>query len=108
MLARLGGALDAAGRDHGRAYRLGGDEFCALLRGRFAISDELIVAATAALTEHCALVDISAAVGLAVIPEGAATTAEVVHLADQRMYAAEVRAQRHSSLYPPGADAGAG
>src|SRR5579875_3218338 len=69
LLARLGAALDAAVGEHGRAYRLGGDEFCALLRGRFAIGDARVAAATAALAERCALADISAAVGLAVIPE---------------------------------------
>ena len=42
LLARLGPALDEAIRGCGRAYRLGGDEFCALLRGRLSLDDGLV------------------------------------------------------------------
>ena len=34
LLARLGGKLAASTSGHGRCYRLGGDEFCLLTRGR--------------------------------------------------------------------------
>jgi two-component system, cell cycle response regulator len=94
LLARLGAGLRAAIGDHGRAYRLGGDEFCLLLRGRFAADDALISAATAALTEHGNMFSVSASHGLATVPDEAATTTALLQLADQRMYAAKVRTSR--------------
>ncbi|HEY1714450.1 MAG TPA: diguanylate cyclase [Solirubrobacteraceae bacterium] len=94
LLARLGTALRTAIDGHGRAYRLGGDEFCLLLRGRFAIDDPLIVAATTALTEQGAMFSVSASRGLATVPDEATTTTATLQLADQRMYAAKVRTSR--------------
>jgi HD-GYP domain-containing protein (c-di-GMP phosphodiesterase class II) len=78
LLARLGAALRAATGERGRAYRLGGDEFCLLLNGRFATDDPIVGAAT--------------------VPDEAATTTGVLQLADQRMYAAKVRTSR---ITPP-------
>jgi diguanylate cyclase (GGDEF)-like protein len=97
LLARLGAALDHAIGGWGRAYRLGGDEFCALLHGRFCLDDGLVHAATAALTERCDLAEISAALGMAVIPDEAGTTSEALHLADQRMYASKTRGGREAA-----------
>jgi two-component system cell cycle response regulator len=94
LLARLGAALHRAVGSHGWAYRLGGDEFCLLLRGRFTTEDPLIGAATAALTERGSMFSVSASRGLATIPEEATTTTAVLQLADQRMYAAKVRTSR--------------
>jgi len=94
LLARLGGALRAAVGDHGRAYRLGGDEFCLLLRGRFATDDALIDAAIAALTEEGDAFSVSASHGLATVPDDATTATALLQLADQRMYAAKVRTRR--------------
>jgi two-component system, cell cycle response regulator len=94
LLARLGAALRAAIGGHGRAYRLGGDEFCLLLTGRFTTDDPLIGAATAALTEQGTTFSVSASRGLATVPDEAATTTAVLQLADQRMYAAKVRTSR--------------
>jgi diguanylate cyclase (GGDEF)-like protein len=94
LLARLGAALHAAIGGHGRAYRLGGDEFCLLLSGRFTTDDPLIGAATAALTEPGTTFSVSASRGLATVPDEAATTTAVLQLADQRMYAAKVRTTR--------------
>jgi two-component system, cell cycle response regulator len=98
LLARLGAALPAAIGDHGRAYRLGGDEFCLLLTGRFATDDPLVGAATAALSEQGTAVSVSASRGLAIVPDEATTTTAVLQLADQRMYAAKVRTSR---ITPP-------
>ena len=94
LLARLGASLRAAVSDHGRAYRLGGDEFCLLLRGRFTNDDAVIAAATAALTEQGAMFSVTAAHGLATLPDEASTTTAVLQLADQRMYAAKARTSR--------------
>jgi two-component system, cell cycle response regulator len=94
LLARLGAALQATIGDRGRPYRLGGDEFCLLLSGRYATNDPLIGAATAALTERGTMFSVSASRGLAIVPDEAATTTAVLQLADQRMYAAKVRTSR--------------
>ena len=94
LLARLGAALRSAVGAHGEAYRLGGDEFCLLLNGRVARDDALINAATTALTEEGNTFSVSAAHGLATIPDEAATTTAALQLADQRMYAAKVRTSR--------------
>ena len=53
-------------------------------------------AATAALTERCELADISAALGMAVIPAEAETTGDALQLADQRMYASKTRGSRET------------
>ncbi|MGH2894183.1 MAG: HD domain-containing phosphohydrolase, partial [Solirubrobacteraceae bacterium] len=94
LLAGLGACLGAAVGDRGRAYRLGGDEFCLLLPGRFTTEDALIGAANAALTEQGHTFSVSASYGLATAPEEAATTTALLQLADQRMYAAKVRTGR--------------
>jgi diguanylate cyclase (GGDEF)-like protein len=94
LLVRLGGALRSAVGARGRAYRLGGDEFCLLLDGRVDRDDPLIASATAALTEQGDTFSVGAAHGLAIIPDEAATTTAALQLADQRMYAAKVRTTR--------------
>ena len=45
LLVRLGVALSAVVGDQGSAYRLGGDEFCALLDGHYPAHDQLIASA---------------------------------------------------------------
>jgi diguanylate cyclase (GGDEF)-like protein len=98
LLARLGAALRDTIGDRGRAYRLGGDEFCLLLRGRFGTDDPLIAAATSALTEHGTMFSVSASHGLATVPDEATTTTAVLQLADQRMYAAKSRTSRSTPM----------
>jgi two-component system, cell cycle response regulator len=94
LLARLGAALHTAVSGHGCAYRLGGDEFCLLLDGRFTRDDALIAQATAALSEEGTTFSVTASHGLATIPDEAATTTAALQTADQRMYAAKVRTSR--------------
>jgi two-component system cell cycle response regulator len=94
LLARLGAALSAAVGGHGRAYRLGGDEFCALLDGRRTGGDRVLGAAGASLVEHGSGFTIGAAVGVAVVPDDAPTPSAALRLADERMYADKARSSR--------------
>ncbi len=94
LLARVGAALQVAVDGHGTAYRLGGDEFCVLLDGRYSRDDLLVANAAAALIERGAGFSVSASCGLATIPGDAAGARAALQLADQRMYADKARAGR--------------
>jgi diguanylate cyclase (GGDEF)-like protein len=87
LLTSLGRALAVAVDSHGEAYRLGGDEFCVLLRGRFPCSDALVAKASAALCEQGSGFIVTASCGVVVLPEDAATLTAALGLADERMYA---------------------
>ena len=87
LLARIGAALSITIDTRGHAYRLGGDEFCVLLQGRVARHDPLVTSAAAALTERGTSFTVSAAFGLATVPDDASSASTVLQLADQRMYA---------------------
>jgi two-component system cell cycle response regulator len=94
LLARLASALRSVVAAHGSAFRLGGDEFCVLLDGRYPRHDRLIASATSALTERGHGFDVATAFGVAVIPDEAATASAALRLADERMYADKERAHR--------------
>jgi diguanylate cyclase (GGDEF)-like protein len=85
LLERLGARLAAAVGGHGRAYRLGGDEFCVLLDG--ARVADLVEAAAAALTDGA----ISPSHGAAILPAEASTSTAALSTADARMYAEKER-----------------
>jgi diguanylate cyclase (GGDEF)-like protein len=87
MLRRLGTELAQAIAGHGVAYRLGGDEFCLLLSGRFPRSDPLLARAHAALAAHGRGFAVGASCGVVTIPEEAGTVTAALSLADERMYA---------------------
>ncbi|HYP47007.1 MAG TPA: diguanylate cyclase [Thermoleophilaceae bacterium] len=87
LLTRLGSRLGEAVRPWGRAYRLGGDEFCALVRPRTARLDGIVDAATAALTESGDGFDVTSAFGSVSIPGEVTSAEEALGVADGRMYA---------------------
>jgi two-component system, cell cycle response regulator len=87
LLARLARSLTEAVGEHGAAFRLGGDEFCVLLDGTHERDGELLGRIAASLSEPGDLVQIAASVGLVALPVEAATPADALLLADQRMYA---------------------
>jgi two-component system, cell cycle response regulator len=91
LLARLGGRLErfAASQD-GRAYRLGGDEFCFLAECTAAEVDAIIAGATASLSEGGEGFAITASQGNVLLPSEAASIEEAMQLADRRMYANKV------------------
>jgi two-component system cell cycle response regulator len=72
---------------HGRAYRLGGDEFCVLLRPGAGGVEPLALACVTALSEHGEGFDVTTSHGAVLAPAEARTATEALQLADRRMYA---------------------
>ena len=87
LLRRLAGDLATAVADNGRAYRLGGDEFCILLDRHADAHDPVIEAALLALFEPADPYAVDASYGLVALPRDALTANEALRLADHRMYA---------------------
>jgi two-component system cell cycle response regulator len=98
LLVRLGANLARHVTGHGRAYRMGGDEFCALLRPGTARAEQVAAAAAAALRERGEGFDIGSSHGCVVAPTEVGDPAEALRLADQRMYA-----QKHGGRPSAGA-----
>jgi two-component system cell cycle response regulator len=87
LLARLGRRLREAVCAHGRVYRLGGDEFCALVRPGPLGIEPIVAAAVAALSEHGDAFEVVPSHGTVAIPGDTAQATEALQLADRRMYA---------------------
>jgi two-component system, cell cycle response regulator len=95
LLRRLGARLADCLRGSGAAYRMGGDEFCALIDDS-GESESIVEAAAVALTEHGEGFVIGCSYGSVVIPDEARTSEVALRLADQRMYA-QKRGDRSSA-----------
>jgi two-component system, cell cycle response regulator len=91
LLLRLGQALATAVEPHGRAYRLGGDEFCILARTREVSSETICKAAERALCERGKGFKITASWGKVLIPVEVTTSTDALRVADRRMYAKKGR-----------------
>jgi diguanylate cyclase (GGDEF)-like protein len=87
LLTRLGAKLSDAIAAHGSAYRLGGDEFCVLLRLEGEDVDDLIARAAAALRDSGKQFTIRASCGAVLLPHEADSPDHALQLADERMYA---------------------
>ena len=87
LLVRLGRRLARCARERGRAYRLGGDEFCLLLRCGEAERDDVVEQARRALSETGEGFTITSSAGAVLMPGEAVDPAGVLLLADRRMYA---------------------
>jgi two-component system cell cycle response regulator len=87
LLVRLGERLDDAVRGHGRAYRLGGDEFCAVLHPGPAGLDVLVAACVTALGEHGEGFEVTTSHGTVVAPAEVSDATQALQIADRRMYA---------------------
>jgi diguanylate cyclase (GGDEF)-like protein len=87
LLVRLAARLADAVGPSGHAYRLGGDEFCALVRLERDGIEPLLAACSAALTERGEGFEVSSSFGSVVLPEEATTPTQALQLADRRMYA---------------------
>jgi two-component system cell cycle response regulator len=83
LLRKLAQRLELEVGDHGTAYRLGGDEFCALLTGDPRILDERLPHLAGALSEADM---VGCSYGLALLPHEAQTATTALALADRRMY----------------------
>jgi diguanylate cyclase (GGDEF)-like protein len=95
LLIRLSRRLQTALGDNGAAYRMGGDEFCALLTSSRTSLDELLARALAALTEHGDGFVVDAAYGLVSLPTDADEADDALRIGDERMYAL-----KHSGRVP--------
>lgn len=84
LLHRFGIKLAAALEGRGRAYRMGGDEFCILVNDRV---DDVLTSAQSALSESGDGWSVSPSTGDVFLPEEASIADAALHLADQRMYA---------------------
>jgi two-component system cell cycle response regulator len=86
LLARLGESLGHFVTGRGRAYRMGGDEFCIVVENNDAEADLVVAGAARALAEHGEGFAISAAFGSVLLPAETTEPEEALRLADQRMY----------------------
>ncbi len=86
LLARLGQKLTEAAGEAGTAYRMGGDEFCVLVRDRDGAADAVATRCHASLAEHGRGFDVGASHGTVRLPDEAATTAQALQIADHRLY----------------------
>ena len=93
LLQRLAAALQAVLAPPAAAFRMGGDEFCALLPGG-PRGDALLRAAASVLCEHGDGFEITASMGSVCLPEETDSVIEALRLADQRMYANKHLAHR--------------
>jgi two-component system cell cycle response regulator len=87
LLARLGTALRCAVDGAGRAYRLGGDEFCVIATAAGGDVAGTVATAGAALTERGEGFAVGCSFGSVLLPDEAGSAAEALRMADQRMYA---------------------
>ena len=91
LLARLAGRLAEA--TNGRAYRMGGDEFCVLAEVSTSSAEDLLEASVEALTEVGAEFSISSSFGSVLLPHEARDAEKALSLADERLYAHKKRNQ---------------
>lgn len=87
LLARLGGRLAAATERSGAAYRMGGDEFCMLVRCPADGAEKLLDDTVVALQERGEGWEVGCSQGAVWVPSEAANESEALKLADERMYA---------------------
>jgi diguanylate cyclase (GGDEF)-like protein len=87
LLVRLGGNLSTYLSGRGRAFRMGGDEFCALFHPGDEVADPIIAGAGTALTERGEGFTVTCSYGAIVLPREAIDATEALRIADQRMYA---------------------
>jgi two-component system, cell cycle response regulator len=86
LLRRLARNLEDASGRFGRAYRMGGDEFCVLADARAADQATVMQTTTKALEEEGEGFTITGASGAIVLPDETADISEALRIADTRLY----------------------
>jgi diguanylate cyclase (GGDEF)-like protein len=94
LLVRLAGQLRAAVEGCGRAYRLGGDEFCAIVGTDEQCGHAVVARATAALSECGEGFTVTSSHGAVLLGEEAREASAALQLADRRLYADKGERQR--------------
>jgi two-component system, cell cycle response regulator len=90
LLTRLGARLEDFSAPQGRAYRLGGDEFCLLAECTAAQVDGIIAGAVGTLSERGEGFAVTASQGTVLLPSEAGSVEAALQTADRRMYANKV------------------
>jgi two-component system, cell cycle response regulator len=96
LLQRLGRNLESQLGADGKVYRIGGDEFCAVIDAEPETTEVHIEAAAGALFERGDGFAIGCSYGSVLLPDEAQDTSSALRIADQRMYA-QKRAGRVSA-----------
>lgn len=84
LLALIGSSLRSAVDGLGRAYRMGGDEFCLIAHGPDAA--QTLESARVAVVEQTGKLGVGCSLGSAPIPPSGASADDVLHAADVRLY----------------------
>ena len=86
LLSRLGGHFRTAVSPYGFAYRVGGDEFCAIIDCTEAKHQAVVSSACDALSEQGEGFDVSTSYGSVSLPLEADSISEALSVADVRLY----------------------
>jgi two-component system cell cycle response regulator len=89
LLVRLAGNLAAFLQGRGRAFRMGGDEFCVVFETGGEPPDPMVLGAAEALSEQGDGFSITCSFGSITMPLETAEPSEALRIADQRMYASK-------------------
>jgi diguanylate cyclase (GGDEF)-like protein len=94
LLVRLAAELQRVVEGDGRAYRLGGDEFCVLIEGVDTYAEERLTECVIALTDRGHGFDVGCSHGSAKLPSEADERAAALTLADRRLYSEKFERRR--------------
>jgi two-component system cell cycle response regulator len=95
LLVRLGGHFRTAVEPYGNAYRIGGDEFCALVDSAESKFESVVRAACTALSEDGDGFEVGTSYGAVYVPTEARSASEALGVADVRLY--ENKQQRRAA-----------
>ena len=87
LLCRLGQNLSRSLEGRGTAYRMGGDEFCALFEPRDQVVEPIVAGAATALSEVGEGFSITSSHGSIILPLEAEEAGDALRIVDRRMYA---------------------